>query len=185
MGKEKWLPVLGYEGFYEVSDTGRMRSLDRVVKGNRGQAKPIKGRILKCFVNHDGYIRVALSKNSKVKKVAVHRLVAESFLENPNQYPVVNHIDEVKDNNEVSNLEWCTQSENVLHGNGIEKMMSSEKWKATRGERGLVFQDLETGEKKEYYSLREADRDGFSRRSIARSIERGDGIYKNKKWIYI
>jgi hypothetical protein len=98
--QEVWQPVVGYEGRYEVSDTGR-------VKGPRGPRKPI--------FHTNGYVRVGLWHRGTNKLFYIHRLVATHFIPNPNQCPQVNHKDGNKINNLVSNLEWCTASENVIH----------------------------------------------------------------------
>lgn len=102
---EVWKDVPGYEGLYEVSDYGNVRTLDvRCYHKNKKQTK-----------NKDGHMRVWLSKNSKKKWSFVHRLVAKAFINNPKDKPVVNHLDGVPYNNHVSNLEWATRSENDLH----------------------------------------------------------------------
>ena len=112
--KEEWKPVKGFEGLYEVSNLGQVRSLDRLRKNVKGMAK-INGRIITG--NHGGkhYYQVALRKDGKKKYMSVHRLVAEAFIPNPDGKSQVNHIDGNKQNNVVSNLEWVTPSENILH----------------------------------------------------------------------
>lgn len=101
-----WKPISGYETTYEVSDGGLVRSLG----GRRGT----HGKVLKGF-NYKGYRKVDLCINSKKRTFQVHRLVAEAFIPNPDNLPKVNHIDGVKHNNAVSNLEWCTHTENMHH----------------------------------------------------------------------
>lgn len=97
---------------YAVSNLGRVRANDRLVMTNTG-IRHYKERILKHDVHHiDGHHRVAICINGKAKKYLVHRLVAEAFLENPNNYPVINHKDENPNNNRADNLEWCTHSYN-------------------------------------------------------------------------
>jgi hypothetical protein len=116
---EQWKDIVGYEGFYQVSDKGRVRSVDRVVT-QQGRGKAFagqrKGRILKQRAQNGGYMLVWLSKQDKKKKaVTVHRLVAQAFIDNPNNYGFVNHKDGHKNNNTVQNLEWCTKSQNTKH----------------------------------------------------------------------
>ena len=125
--KEIWKPVVGYEGFYEVSNMGRVKSLER--KDCLGRA--VKERILKQTVTHDGYLVVGLYAGGKLKTLKVHRLVCEAFNDNRDEKPEVNHINENKTDNRACNLEWCTRRENVNHGsrndraaNGIAKALS-------------------------------------------------------------
>jgi len=118
MDKEKWRDIKGYEGLYQVSNLGRVKSLERTVTRKNGRKFSVKERILKPFSNQDGYLRVGLYEDDsgKRKTIKVHRLVCEAFHENPEDKPCVNHIDENKANNSASNLEWCTYEENVNHG---------------------------------------------------------------------
>lgn len=112
--KEEWKPVKGFEGLYEVSNLGQVRSLDRLRKNVKGMAK-INGRIITGNHGEKHYYQVALHKDGKKKYMSVHRLVAEAFIPNPDGKSQVNHIDGNKQNNVVSNLEWVTPSENILH----------------------------------------------------------------------
>lgn len=97
---EIWKPVKGYEGLYEVSNAGRIKS----VCAGRWKTTIIR----KLVVDKDGYLTVNLKSNGKYRCLKVHRIVAEAFISNPDKLPQVNHIDENKQNNAVSNLEWCT-----------------------------------------------------------------------------
>lgn len=113
--EEIWKDIKGYENWYQISSFGRVRSLDRTVYFKNGKSKrDYIGKILKQKY-HNGYAMVNLNMNKDLKVLYVHRLVAEHFLENPNNLPVVNHIDGIKSNNNVLNLEWCTYSENNIH----------------------------------------------------------------------
>lgn len=128
MEKEIWRDIAGYEGYYQVSNFGRVRSLDKMQNYN-GSVRLHKGKILKPNNDGRGYLIVDLSKNNKSVTRTIHRLVAIAFLDNPNNLPQVNHKDEDKENNFVfvnkdgsvdlnkSNLEWCTVSYNVNYGN--------------------------------------------------------------------
>ena len=109
--EEIWCPIKGYEGLYEVSDKGRVKSL-----------KFGKERIMKNIRNKDGYLSVGLRKNREQKWYMVHRLVAKTFIPNPDNLPEVNHKDEDKINNKVSNLEWCDRKYNQNYGTGIQRM---------------------------------------------------------------
>lgn len=120
---EQWRPVENYEGFYEVSSEGRVRSCDRMSKCSRGDKKRLwRGRDLSQTVaSTRGYKQVSLSKEGVIKKVYVHRLVAEAFTDARDE--TVNHIDGNKLNNALDNLEWCTYSENNSHAfaTGLKK----------------------------------------------------------------
>jgi hypothetical protein len=108
---EQWKSVVGYEGYYEVSSLGQVRGLDRL--NARGQQR--KGGMKKQTITSMGYWSVKLHVNSKQKVVKVHRLVAEAFLPNPENKPCVNHINGVKTDNRLENLEWNTYAENSRH----------------------------------------------------------------------
>ena len=127
---ETWVPVRGFEGLYEVSDLGRVRSLDRwfthIGRGFVYHQEFHKGRVLKQQINK-GYYLVKLCKDGHQYTFQTHRLVAEHFLPNPKCLPVVNHKDENSKNNVYTNLEWCTQKYNVHYGDGIKKNREKHK----------------------------------------------------------
>ena len=121
--KEVWKDVVGYEGLYQVSNLGRVKSIDRLINGRyAGHKTKAKGQLLNTFTNKTCYVRVALNINQKVNKFSVHRLVAQAFIPNPDNKPQVNHKDETQGNNNVNNLEWVTASENVNYGTRNERM---------------------------------------------------------------
>ena len=105
---EIYKDIQGYEG-YQISNHGNVKSNST-------------GKVLKCYKNDNGYLRVTLSKQGKLKHHQIHRLVAQAFIENPNNYEEVNHKDEDKTNNHVTNLEWCTRSYNINYGTRNEKI---------------------------------------------------------------
>ena len=112
---EEWRDVAGYEGCYEVSNLGRVRSVDRSFVTKTGKVVPIAGVEKHPHVNPNGYMEVNLHRGSKHKLARVHRLVAEAFIPNPECKPEVNHIDGNKLNNSAVNLEYCTNDENNEH----------------------------------------------------------------------
>lgn len=113
--KEQWKEIKGYEGIYEISNLGNVKSLKRIVKGRWGNTK-ISSKILVPAKDKDGYSVVALCKNGGQKVSKIHRLVAEAFIPNPNNFIQINHKDENKTNNNVSNLEWCNAKYNSNYG---------------------------------------------------------------------
>ena len=117
--KRIWKDIPGYEGLYQVSNTGQVRSL--------GNNKSKKTKILKTMADTKGYKRLTLYKNSKKKTYKVHRLVAQAFIPNPNDLPEVNHKDENKANNAVWNLEWCTHEYNMNFGTVKERVSKTKR----------------------------------------------------------
>ena len=114
MTKEEWKPILGYEGYYEISNFGNVRSLDIVENINGGKRKR-KGKLRKLSIKDNGYYFLILYKNNVSKNLYIHRLVMENFSkEIPDGYEV-NHIDGNKANNHISNLEIVTHQENIVH----------------------------------------------------------------------
>lgn len=115
--KEIWKPIEGYEGLYEISNLGRVKRLKRTIEQTNKWGK-FKRTLPELILNPPlqyGYPRVGLWKDGKPVSHVVHRLVAIHFLPNPENKPVINHIDANKENNRVDNLEWCTQQENIDH----------------------------------------------------------------------
>ena len=116
--------VKGYEGYYEVDQFGRVYSVDRVIPvddNGRQYNKTLGGKQMKQNLHSKGYKGFSLTKDGKTKTVFVHRIVAEAFIPNENNLPMVNHKDEDKTNNFAENLEWCTASYNRSYGKAIEK----------------------------------------------------------------
>ena len=117
MIKEIWKPIEGYNGLYQVSNMGRVKSL--------GNNKTRKEKILKLHSDKDGYLKVQLHKEGKKKNYLIHRLVAQAFIDNPNNLPQVNHKDEDKTNNCAENLEYCDSSYNTNFGTRNERIVKA------------------------------------------------------------
>ena len=113
MEEEIWKPIKDFEGYYEVSNIGRVRSLNYKRTG--------KGKILKNIEDYKGYLEVGLTKNGKRKQFKIHRLVAEAFIPNPENKPCIDHINTVKSDNRVENLRWVTYKENSNNEKTLEK----------------------------------------------------------------
>lgn len=170
---EIWKSVVGFEGFYEVSNFGRVKSLDRVDKRGRFQ----KGKIKTQINNGSGYMVVSLKKDGKQKMRSVHRLVADSFIPNPLHKPCVNHLDGDKSNNKVVNLVWCTYVENMKHA------VETGLYKNVHGRKVLCVELNKT-----FNSLREAER--FvgvrgSRLSNVCKLKRGSKTCGGFHWRYL
>ena len=164
---EVWKDVLGYEGLYKVSDRGNVHSVVR--KDSIG--RECGGRILKPNYDKDGYPNVNLCNNGKVKTKKIHRLVAEAFLPNPNNYPEVNHRDEVKDNNNVENLEWCDTRYNLNYG-------TARKRAAKKTSKKVRAVNVKTGEVLSFNSTMEAGRKGYDQGGVAKACM---GVYKDNR----
>lgn len=165
MNKEIWKDIPGYDNKYQVSNFGNVRSVKR--KKN-----------LRLFKNNNGYMNVVLYKNSRKKHWRVHRLVAMTFLENVNQHPVVNHIDENKSNNFVENLEWCTHKYNTNYGNAISKR--------TRNSTKKVYQFTRSGHFiKVWDSATQASEVmNISNKGISQCCNKNKKSYKNYLWSF-
>lgn len=169
---EIWKDKKDYEGLYQVSNWGRVKSF-----------KFGKERILKQFTNNDGYLQVHLCKNGKLKTFLVHRLVAEAFLDNPNNLPQVNHKDENPQNNNVENLEFCSAKYNTNFGTR-NKRISDKNTNGKLSKPVLQF-TLDGQFVKEWPSVRQAEREGGFNQSHITDCCRGKiKTHKNFIWKY-
>lgn len=188
--QEVWKDIKGYEGYYQVSNYGRVKSLFRIIPGRWG-AMTVQERIIKESPNSWGYSQVGLNKLGKTRPARVHRLVAEAFLENPDNLPEVNHIDENKANNHVNNLEWCSTSDNHLHGtmpkqrranalknNGLTEANEHRK-------RSVKSICVNTGKEKVYEYMGLARKEGFNVGCISNVCSGRVKTHKGYYWEYI
>lgn len=123
--EEIWKDIPGYEGIYVVSNFGKVKSLQRTRKCSYGSIRIVYEKILNHKIDKDGYHIVTLSKEGKTKCIGVHRLVAQAFLPNSYNFPMINHKDEDPSNNNVDNLEWCTAKYNSNYGTRIDRMLGT------------------------------------------------------------
>ena len=162
--KEIWKDIEGYEGLYKISNMGRVYSLYR-------------NKILSPGIDTSGYKVVNLCKNRKQKTRTVHRLVAEAFIENPNNYPIINHKDENKENNIISNLEWCTCKYNINYSSKNGKAIS-ERMKGNNNAKRRKVKCITTGEK--FISISEAARKYNVHRTDISKVCKGKQKYCGK-----
>lgn len=162
MKNEIWKDIIGYEGMYQVSNLGRIKSKERIAFRGDGTPLHLKESIMTPTCNT--YLYARLRKDGKYKCLGVHRLVCQAFHPNPNNYPCVNHKDNNPLNNTSDNLEWCTHSYNNNYGTHSERLSDTmvEKYGVAidvYSKYGVYI--------KSYCSIRDAVRDGFDRNSIS------------------
>lgn len=181
MKKEIWKPVVGYEGLYEVSNWGRVKSLKRLVKSPRGY-RTVSEKILKIWKNNKGYLYVVLCKNGIIKTCYVHRLVAEAFIDNPDNLPCVNHKDENPQNNVVSNLEFCDRKYNCNYGTRNKRI--SEKMTNGKLSKPVIQYTLDGNLIREWASVMECGRNGFNQGAVSACCLGYLKFYKGYIWRY-
>ena len=164
--KEIWRDIKDYEGHYQVSNWGRVKSI-----------KFGKEKILKLIKDKDGYLQVTLCKNNIKKVYKVHRLVAEAFIDNTDKLPQVNHKDENKLNNNVENLEWCDRLYNVRYGTGIER-------RSKKRSKPVLQYDLEGNFIKEWVSINECGRNGYCQVHVSECCRGKRKYHKDCIWRY-
>lgn len=191
---QEWRPIPNYEGIYEVSNFGNVRSLDRVVNGRSGGYSKIKGKTLTPIKNCGGYLRVNLCSERGRKAEFVHRLVAKAFIENFDNLPEVNHKDENKENNNVENLEWCDSKYNSNYGTvrqrcsehakGKKKHYTYESFRrmVSPKEKAVIGVNYETNHKVSFSSMKNAKKAGFSPSGISHCISNRQKTHKGYTW---
>ena len=163
--REEYRDIKGWEGLYQVSNKGNVKSLERTVRSGKGY-RVTKEIILKPKKTISGYLYVGLWKESKVKRHYIHRLVAEAFLENTENLSEINHIDENKENNCVENLEWCSSKYNCNHGTRNRRIAEANT-NHPKMSKPVIAISKESGLILEYPSTHEASRQlGIAQQSI-------------------
>lgn len=177
---ETWKSVDGYNGLYEVSSNGLVRSvLRKVWNPGRNCYRVQYPRVLRLTVDNNGYNRVTLSKEGKIKQHLVHRLVAEAFIPNPKNLPQINHINEVTSDNRIENLEWCTNEYNCNYGNHNSNISKSQSIP-------VLQYTLEGKFIREWQSSREAESEtGIANTNILRCCHGGFYSKKRKVWVNV
>lgn len=146
---EFWKDIPNYEGLYKINTLGEVRSMERKIidKGGKRQ-RTIRGGVKKQTLLSNGYYAVGLWKNNKQKLEFVHRLIAMAFIPNPENLPEINHIDGNKTNNNIENLEWCTQFQNMKHA--FETGLIPTKKKVLCKETGIIFESASEAAKADW-----------------------------------
>lgn len=170
LSEEEWKPAYGYEGYYEVSNKGNIRSLDRYVQKN-GNLKRVDGKALKQFENWGGYMGVGFSTNGVRKRQSVHRLVLLSFGILPDKENcIVNHKNFNRSDNRLANLEWVSYSENYLYSKDNVKPVNN----------SINVPVARVSDNKKYVSLNQAGKDNHLRASVIWSSCVGEGLHKGE-----
>lgn len=176
---EEWRDIPNYEGLYQVSNLGRVKSLDRIVAFKDGRMCKYKGRILSPGTVRGGYQAAHLSKNTSYETKAVHRLVAEAFIPNPKKLPEINHRDRDVTNNNVTNLEWCTRLYNANYDGAVERRVKQMR-------RRIQQRTMDGSVIQEYASVKEASsKTGLSSCNISRAARGMRSHVGGYKWKYI
>jgi hypothetical protein len=142
MQKEIWKDISGYEGLYQASTLGNVRSVDRNVIYKNGVVATHRGKILKPKMSGNDYLHLTPSKGNVAKKEYVHRLIALTHCSNPNNLPFVNHKDGNKLNNCADNLEWVSRSENCIHSYRVLDNKNPKRKRIINKETGQIFESL-------------------------------------------
>ena len=194
---EEWRQVFGYEGLYEVSNTGKVRSVTHYRNGGNQFGSSFKtiwrGRELKPQPRRKGgkyeecgHLRVSLTKEGKTRKVFVHRLVAAAFIPNPHNLPIVNHIDENPQNNNATNLEWCDQKYNMSYGTNRKRSVAHTDYESRAKKQNKKIYQYSTDGRlvKVWKSRREASESGFTGSAITRCAQGKRKTHKGYVWSF-
>jgi hypothetical protein len=175
MQDEFWKDIMGYESIYQVSNLGKVKSLDRLLINKNNRKYILKGAFLKSSYDKRGYLIYQLSKNNIKKTLKLHRILGKTFIENPNNLSEINHIDGNKNNNSLNNLEWCTTQHNISEAFNMGLMKRS---KVAKTKDGIII--------KTYDSITNAAFDNkIAKSSIHRCLNKNCKQIKGFQWQYI
>lgn len=189
--EEQWYDIPNWEGLYQITKSGKVRNLDRCIIDFMGRRHYFKGKEIKININNSGYACCHFSRNCKRKIMFIHRMIAELFVSNPENFSEVNHKDGNKMNNSIENLEWVTRSDNIKHAiyTGLRKRSYSTKEHLDRirknslekHRRPLRVLNMTTGEEKDFYYFKQASAFiGVNSHSLRTALKKSD-VYKNYK----
>lgn len=177
---EEWRDIPGYDGYYQISNQGRVRSKDRYARVCGGGQRLVKGRVMALTKATNGYPMINLSYKRVLSHHLVHRLVAQAFIPNPNNYPQVNHKDENITNNCVDNLEWCTAKYNANYGTRNQRCNEKVKKKPVKQI------DLDGNVVRVFCSIKEAMRTtGADESQIIRCCTGRNNTARGFRWEYV
>lgn len=182
--EEQWADIPGYEGLYQVSDMGRVRSLR-----NNTRIKDKMYLIMKQKLDDKGYFRVNLYKNKSPKTFLVSRLVAQTFIPNPENMPMVGHNNDIKSDNRVTNLYWTNALENNHHNGKYDQFIKERNLKMNiivdKLSKPVKGTNLSTGDEVYYKSTQDASRNGFDNGKISLCCRGKRNSHKGYKWEYV
>ena len=174
---EEWKDIEGYEGLYQVSNEGRVRSLNKLVSSKGGSKSLRKGKIMKPHIADNGYLRVILQNNGKIKNFPLHYLVIKTFVGEKPEGMQINHKDECKTNNFVENLEYCTPKYNCNYGDRNEKIKE-------KNQKPVIALNTDGTIVLRFNSAKDAEVEGFSSSHICSCCKGKRKWHKGLFWKY-
>ena len=182
---EEWRPVVGYESLYMVSSFGRVVALAKFVKRSYCDNYLKSPMLKKIQKDANGYSMIHLTKDGKSKSFLVHRLVGIAFIDNPFDYKTIDHLDCNKDNNQVTNLRWCTQSQNMLNPITRNRVSSQRKGIRPTWTCKTIVCIKNNQPFKIYNAIRDAQNDGHSEQCVSRVCRGLRKTYHGFQWMYL